>query len=288
MKILLLPNEKKEKAIQVARYIAKFLQKKGITPVLEDEKVSFFDSSMTPLSKVDPSSLSFLLSIGGDGTLLRNAHLFRHLEAPLLGVNLGNLGFMAAIVEQEIDAALLDLLENRFSIEERMVIEACAEGKTLFAMNDIVLHRGKNYSLIELSVSMGNTLVNTFVADGMIFATPTGSTAYTLAAGGPILHPSVAAIVMTPICPHTISNRPLVLPPHQTITVSYKSPYDPIDVRADGLSAIALPSHHTLTLVQGKTPVRLVHLDRHEYFSTLRSKLGWSGKLYSASMNHRG
>ena len=131
------------------------------------------------------------------------------IDAPILGINLGHLGFMADVPVQDIFPSLADLLAGKYRIDERIMLEAISpDGKILHAVNDIVLHRGVNYSLIELSMHLDNKPVNTFVADGIIISTPNGSTAYSLAAGGPIISPGLDAIVITPICPHTISNRP--------------------------------------------------------------------------------
>jgi len=126
------------------------------------------------------------------------------------------------------------------------------------------------------------TYINTFVADGIIIATPTGSTAYSLAAGGPIVAPALKAIVITPICPHTISNRPLVLAADRKIEIQYLSSYGPIDVRADGLETCSLKTQDKVLIHLSKQPFKLVNLHRHEYFSTLRKKLGWSGKMIQA------
>ncbi len=153
------------------------------------------------------------------------------------------------------------------------------EANELRAVNDIVIHRAQNYSLIELAIHVDGTYVNTFTADGIIIATPNGSTAYSLAAGGPILSPHLDAIVITPICPHTISNRPIVLTSDRKIEIQYISEYDPIDVRSDGLDAISMKSGETLTVNRSSRAFKRVNLNRHEYFSTLRTKLGWSGKL---------
>jgi NAD+ kinase len=218
--------------------------------------------------------------MGGDGTLLRIAHRFSYLDAPILGINLGHLGFMADVPVQDIFPSLTDLLEGAYRIDQRLGLEASNEqGKTLFGVNDIVFHRAKNYSLIELAIYLDGIYVNTFVADGMIFATPNGSTAYSLAAGGPILTPSLDAIVLTPICPHTISNRPLVLSPSHLIQVEYLSEFNPIEVRADGLEAFPMPSKSKVTIKRSSKTFKIVNLHRHEYFKTLRTKLNWSGKL---------
>ena len=277
MIIALFPNEKKAHSFEIGIGIREFLEKQGITVVAEDEKAKRIGAA--PLSSVDPKKIDFLIAMGGDGTLLRITHNFKYLDAPILGINLGHLGFMADVPVTDIYPSLTDLLNGKYTIEKRLTLTACSRDQELFAVNDIVLHRASNYSLIELSIQVDGVYINTFVADGIIIATPNGSTAYSLAAGGPILSPTLEALVITPICPHTISNRPIVLTADKTIEIEYLSPYDPIDVRADGLNALSLPSKESITVKQSEKTFKLVNLHRHEYFSTLRSKLGWSGKL---------
>jgi NAD+ kinase len=273
MIIALFPNEQKKHSLEVASQICRFLSEQGATVVAEDEKASKIGAS--PLSAVNLASIKFLISIGGDGTILRLCHSYGHLDALIVGINLGNLGFMADIPSSDIYPSLLDLLSGAYAIEKRLMLEA----GPLFAVNDIVIHRAQNHSLIELAIYIDSTYVNTFVADGIIIATPNGSTAYSLAAGGPILSPNLDAIVITPICPHTISNRPIVLTADQTIEIEYMSPYDPIDVRADGVSTLSLHSQEKLTVKRSPRTFNRATLPRHDYFSTLRTKLGWSGKL---------
>jgi NAD+ kinase len=277
MIIALFPNEKKESSFALSIEVRKFLENKGVTVVAEDEKASKVGAK--PLSSVDPKKVDFLIAMGGDGTLLRISHAFDYLEAPILGINLGHLGFMADVPVADIYSSLNDLLEKKYTIDQRVALQAQAGKEKLYAVNDIVLHRAQNYSLIELSIHVDGIYINTFVADGVILATPNGSTAYSLAAGGPILSPLLNAIVITPICPHTISNRPIVLTADHTIEIKYLSPYNPIDVRADGLSATTLEPDQSVIIERSPKPFKLINLHRHEYFATLRSKLGWSGKL---------
>lgn len=279
MLIALFPNEKKKHSFELALQIREFFAAKNIAIVAEDEKAERIGA--IPFSKTDPTEIRFLISMGGDGTLMRIAHRYAHLDAPILGINLGHLGFMADVPFNDVFDSLQDLLDGAFQIDERLALEATSRGKTLRAVNDIVIHRAKNYSLIELAIHLDGVYVNTFVADGVILATPNGSTAYSLAAGGPILSPGLEAMVLTPICPHTISNRPIVLMPHHKLTIQYLSSYNPIDVRADGLDALELPSREKIEIFRSQKPFRLINLKRHEYFSTLRTKLGWSGRLKS-------
>lgn len=273
MIIALFPNEQKANSFELANDIRKFLEGKGVTILAEDEKAAQIGAK--PLSLVKSEDIDFLIAMGGDGTLLRLTHRFQHIDAPILGINLGHLGFMADVPLGDLYPSLLDLLEGRFSVANRIALEAGG----LYAVNDIAIHRSKNYSLIELAIRVDGVDLNTFMADGVVVATPNGSTAYSLAAGGPILSPSLDAIVITPICPHTISNRPIVITADCSIEIEYLSPYEPVDVRADGINAISLSPNEILTVKRSRKNFKLVNLHRHEYFSTLRSKLGWSGKL---------
>ncbi len=277
MIIALFPNEKKAQSFPMSIEIKEFLEERGIKVVVEDEKAKKVGAP--PLSSVRPEDLDFLIAMGGDGTILRITHNFNYLNAPILGINLGHLGFMADVPATDVRESLEDLLNGTYTIENRLTLEAHSGNQRLYAVNDVVLHRASNYSLIELMLEIDGVYINTFVADGLIVATPNGSTAYSLAAGGPILSPNLDAVVITPICPHTISNRPIVLTPEKEISIQYLSPYDPIDVRADGLSAVPLPYQKKIRIHRSKKHFKLVHLQRHEYFSTLRTKLGWSGKL---------
>lgn len=277
MIIALFPNEQKKQSFGQATRIREFLEKQGVTVAAEDEKAAAIGAK--PLSTVDPKEIKFLIAMGGDGTILRISHHFSYLNAPILGINLGHLGYMADVPVSDIEASLKDLISGNFTIDHRLVLEASNGLKTLRAVNDVVIHRAKNHSLVELSIKVDDVYVNSFVADGIIIATPNGSTAYSLAAGGPILSPKLEALVITPICPHTISNRPIVLTADCKIEIQYLSEYDPVEVRSDGLDSILLSKGETLRVKKADQSFKLVSLPRHEYFSTLRTKLGWSGKL---------
>lgn len=281
MIIALFPNEQFKRSLELATGIREFLEKHKITVVAEDEKADSIGAK--PLSKVDPKEIKFLIVMGGDGTILRISHRFSHLDAPILGINLGHLGFMADVPVADIYPSLTDLLNGAFSIDNRLVLEGTDGKKVLRSVNDIVIHRATNHSLVELAISVDGVYVNTFVADGIIIATPNGSTAYSLAAGGPILSPDLDALVITPICPHTISNRPLVLSTNRQIEIKYVSKYDPVEIRADGLDSHLLSTGSIFKVKKSGQSFKLVNLFRHEYFSTLRKKLGWSGKLTSST-----
>lgn len=274
--IALFPNEKKVHSVALAKEIVQYLKEKGVKAVAEDEKALLLGA--LPLSSVDKNQLKALLAMGGDGTMLRIAHRYHHLQVPVFGVNLGHLGFMADVPVHDLFPSIDALLDGNFDIEERIMLKT--QGKSsLFAVNDIVLHRAHNFSLIELEIYIDGLYVNTFLADGVIVATPNGSTAYSLAAGGPILTPKVEAFVLTPICPHTISNRPLVIPATSQVEIRYKSPYAPIEVRADGLDTMPLAEGESVVIERHTSSFKLVNLQRRDFYATLRSKLSWSGKL---------
>lgn len=278
MIIALFPNTNKPSSKELSIEIRKFLSSRGVTVACEDEQAAAIGAK--PLSEFDPQNIQFLISMGGDGTILRLVHNYPHLEAPILGINLGHLGFMADVPIPEIYPSLEELLSGAYQIEERVVLEGeLADGERFFAVNDIVIHRSINPSLVELSIHLDGTYLNTFEADGIIFATPNGSTAYSLAAGGPILNPALEAVVITPISPHTISNRPIVLRIDQEIRVHYLSDYDPVEIRGDGLVSHKLKTGESLLIRRSPKQFRLVNLHRQDYFSTLRLKLRWSGKL---------
>lgn len=268
MKIALFGNLDREENKQVSKEIVLFFQKHSI-PVSVNE---------SPTQETD-----FLISLGGDGTMLRLVHHFPQYEIPILGINTGHLGFMADIPFSELSHGLEDLLKGEYRIEHRVVIE----GKACFAVNDIVIHRAHNPSLIDLAIHVDGKYLNTFSADGLIIATPNGSTAYSLAAGGPILTPELQALIITPICAHTISNRPIVLWPETKIEVEYLSPYESIEVTADGFSVGPLRKSEVFPVTKSRKSFRVVSLNRLDYYSTLRTKLAWAGQVRYSLLNHR-
>lgn len=278
MIIGLFPNELKPLSLKIAAEICQFLKDKGIQVVTEDQHTSVIGSK--PLSEVDMKQIDFRISLGGDGTILRLVHRHPTLEAPLLGINLGSLGFLADIPLDDIYASLQDLLEGHYTIQRRMMMEGyTSHAEACFAVNEMVIHRAQNPCLVDLAIYVDGLYLNTFSADGIILSTASGSTAYSLAAGGPILTPELQAFILTPICPHTISNRPIVLMPKKDIQVKYLSPLSPVEIAYDGISTFTLATHATFTVCASQKYFPLVSLARHDYFFTLREKLGWQGHL---------
>lgn len=280
MRFALFPNLQKPQTIELAKEILKYLQKRGIEVVVEEEKTHILNAP--PLTSVKADNIDFLISIGGDGTILRMIHRYPALQAPIIGINYGSLGFMAEITLQDIYAALEDVLEKKYAIQSRIVMQGTTEqGKTCFAVNDIVIHRAKNPCLVDLEITVGGVYLNTFSADGMIFCTPNGSTAYSLAAGGPIIAPDLHVFGITPICPHTISNRPIVINAKSELKIKYLNDYQPVEVAYDGFPIHDLSSGASLTIQISPRMFNIVLFDKHDFFATLRTKLNWTGKLKS-------
>jgi len=276
--IAIFPNTSKSQSKKLALGIVDFFNGKNITVVSDDKDAKIIGAK--PISKVKKDKIDFIISMGGDGTILRLAHRFFDSQIPILGINLGHLGFMADIPLDDVYPSLQDLIDKAYTIEKRVMIEGeSLDGDKAIAVNDFVIHRARNPSLVEIAIHINGTYLNTFEADGVILATPTGSTAYSLAAGGPILQPELPAFVLTPINPHTISNRPLVLPTNIELQIQYLSDYAPVEVIADGLETFKLKTGGGFRLRKSHQTFNLVNLHRRDYFTTLRTKLGWSGKL---------
>jgi NAD+ kinase len=278
MIIALFPNTSKAHSKSIAIGVCEFLIKNNVTVVAEDKQAE--EIGVITLSSVSPDSVDFIISMGGDGTILRLIHNYPELNAPILGINLGGLGFMADIPLDEIYPCLQNLLDGQFRIQNRVMMEGTAKKyERSIAVNDIVIHRAKNPCLVDLSIHVDGHYLNTFSADGIIIATPSGSTAYSLAAGGPIIAPELDAYVITPICPHTISNRPIVLLPEREIEIQYISEHDPVEVTFDGIPKYNISHLESIIINRSKKQFRLVNLLHQDYFATLRTKLGWTGKL---------
>ncbi len=278
MIVAIFPNTIHPEGHKLAGQTIDFFKKNKVQVVAEKKHAETF--SIDPLENLDPKSIDFIISMGGDGTILSLAHKYHDFDAAILGINLGHLGFMADVTVSDLLPSLQDFLDGLYTIENRIIVEGLSPKKEpSFAINDYVIHRAKNPSLIEISISVDDYYLNTFEADGIILSTPNGSTAYSLAAGGPIISPSLEGFVITPISPHTISNRPIVLTANNTIKMQYLSTYEPVEVIADGLEKFVLDTNESFIFKKSQKTFKLVNLNRRDYFSTLRKKLGWSGKL---------
>lgn len=216
--------------------------------------------------------------VGGDGTLLSAARQLADHRIPVLGVNLGRLGFLVDITPEDIHACLSAVLDGSYDEDARFLLSArVGSGPVSLALNDVVLHKWNIARMIEFETWIDGRFVYTQRSDGLIISTPTGSTAYALSGGGPLLTPDLAAVALVPICPHTLSNRPIVVGADSAIEISVCGNTDPADVRitCDGAVSLTIADGERLQVGRHPTPVRLLHPVGHDHFDVLRAKLGW-------------
>lgn len=239
------------------------------------------DETSAPLD--DPAALDAVLSLGGDGTFLRGARLLAGHPAPILGVNLGRLGFLTTCQASDLEAALASLATGDYEAEPRMALRACVvdaaglERGAWTALNDVVLHKGGFARMLRIAVDADDEAVATYAADGIVVSTPTGSTAYSLSAGGPIVVPTVESILLTAISAHTLAIRPLVLPPTARLTVRADDAEHEVLVTIDGQDGTTFAPGESLVVTRAPYPVLVVRLRGATFFARLRHKLGWGG-----------
>jgi NAD+ kinase len=227
--------------------------------------------------------LDALITLGGDGTLLRGARFLAGRQVPILGVNLGRLGFLTACGATEVDDAIRRLATGDYESERRMALEAwTGDGlhgpqKRWTALNDVVLHKGGFARVLQLRVVADGAFVARYSADGVVVSTPTGSTAYNLSAGGPVVVPTVESILLTPVSPHTLAMRPLVLPPTSELELQAVDGPDELLVTVDGQVGTTFAAGQTLHVRRAPAHVLVVRLPGSSFYGRLRQKLGWGG-----------
>lgn len=228
-----------------------------------------------------PSSCDILISLGGDGTILRVARLVAKQGTPILGVNLGKLGFLAEVSLDELDDCLTDILNQRYIIEDRMMLEAQTNGtrQVFYALNDVVVDKAGSSRVMDIETYVDREYLATFSGDGLIVSTPTGSTAYSLANGGPIVTPANTAMVISPMCPHTLTIRPVLVPDSCTIRLKIPSAPGKIHFTADGQQERFLTPPVEVVIKKAPFPARLVKRENSSYYDLLRRKLHWGSDI---------
>jgi len=225
--------------------------------------------------------VDLLLVFGGDGTILRVAREIAGSRTPILGINIGSLGFLTAVPAAELSRALKHVWEGEFNYESRILLQVngCGGGREIMqtALNDVVISRGIASRLIELDVRVDGELLTRYRCDGLIVSSPTGSTAYSLAAGGAVVFPTAEVLALTPVCPHTLSNRALIVPLTASIEVEVVSPMPATILSTDGQVVAELAAGDRLRIRRGRRTVRLMHLAGSSFCETLRRKLHWRG-----------
>jgi NAD+ kinase len=263
-------------ACQEALKIKDWLEKeKGVSVYWDEEEES--SKYEGPLS-AEP--LDLVVVLGGDGTLLKAARLYGHREAPILGVNLGGLGFLTEISLDELRLLMDGILQGDYQTENRMVLTAgiIREGEAhpvIPFLNDVVINKGAVARIIDLETSIGGQFLTSYRGDGLIVATPTGSTAYNLSAGGPILHPALKTILITPICPFTLTNRPIILQDDAVIDIRLGTKASEVWLTFDGQVGYPLNAEDVVRVQKAVKSVRLIKTPFKNYFEILRTKLKW-------------
>lgn len=266
---------------KVAPGLLTWLQERGVNTFCDSETAACIPSSCKVKAREEiPAIADLLIVLGGDGTLLAVARLLGDRNVPILPVNLGGLGFLTSVTLADLYPVLEQAIKGEARYSERVMLESrvLRQGKPIHcsrALNDAVLNKAALARIIDLELHVNGEFVNTFKADGLIVATPTGSTAYSLSAGGPIIYPIVSAFVITPICPHTLTNRPLVIPDSAKIEIGFAAGEAPIYLTVDGQVGVELQANDLVVLNAAPEKLRLVRPQGKSYFSVLRDKLKW-------------
>lgn len=262
--------------------ILQWLQRRGCQTLVEESVLENFGLSGYPgvTREEMPSRVDTIIVFGGDGTILSVARAIGDNNAPILAVNLGSLGFLTEVTLDELYEALERLLKGEHRIDERRLLDATVKrsdgsSASFHALNDVVITKGALARIIQLDAYIDEDFMATFLADGLIIATPTGSTAYSLAAGGPIVLPSLACTVVTPICPHTLTNRPLVFPPESEIRIILTSGED-VMLTVDGQQGVELAQEDEIVCTSSRLRIELIKPHNKSFFDVLREKLKWA------------
>lgn len=294
MKLGIIANIKKPKAVAAAKTFAALLQKRGLTYFFSDDLKRFLDSpekervlAIERLAEI----CDVLATFGGDGTILSTARQIGAAGKPILGINIGTLGFLAEVLMEEVEQTLDDLIAGRYTLIDRMALRITVERKylrrTFYALNDVVVDRGPTTKLIYIDARVNGRFLNSYRADGLIVATPTGSTAYSLSAGGPLLMPTMNALIVTPICPHSLSVRPIVLTDDCVVELSIRKEAEPVQINIDGQNQCQLLAKERLLVAKAEHSIKWISIGQRDFFAVLRSKLNWGSENNSSTSDSK-
>jgi NAD+ kinase len=283
-KIYIYENASKPQAIQCAEYAARKLLKMDVECYAKDEFLEKIDPELAKqFHRIKENELEriidVLISFGGDGTMLSAANLLLKLNIPIMGVNVGKLGFLAEYSIADLDKALIDLVEGNFRIVERSVLEANVKDSIYYALNDMVVEKRGSSRMITISAYTNEHYIGDYRGDGLIVTTPTGSTAYSLSCGGPILSPSAKVICLTPIAPHSLTYRSLVLPDTNEIDLVVFSPTGEANFVADGRTTVQIFNNETIHIKKSDYVVKLIKPVNSTYYDLLRKKFLWAANV---------
>jgi len=269
---------------EVVRDLTQWLRAQGCELHMDRDTAELIGETTSCAQEEIPSRSELVIVLGGDGTLLNVARIVHPHDTPILGVNLGTLGFLTETTTQDLYPTLQSILRGECKVEHRMLLNASLwRNKTKLhefnVLNDVVINKGALARILNLTALVDDQPMTSYRADGLIIATPTGSTAYSLSAGGPIIHPSIHALVLSPICPFALTNSPIVVPDTSRIKVQLTKRYEDEDVRItlDGQMGCIMQSEDILEVKKAEVSVKLVQAPGKNYYQTLRKKLHWGG-----------
>ncbi|MCF7855794.1 MAG: NAD(+)/NADH kinase [Candidatus Pacebacteria bacterium] len=275
-------NTGKPRAPEVLRRIVSKPGELGMR-VIVDAQTSILNPELETVGeKGFAGEVDAVIALGGDGTLLRAIHSLREAGIPVMGVNIGGLGFLTSVSEGEIDQAMECLADDHIEVSTNpiMVADVQRDGVSIdsyHALNEVVVARGPASRMVQLDLHVSGKAVTTYSCDGILVATPVGSTGYSLSSGGPILVPGTPALVITPICPHTLGSRPMVVPESSEIEISTRSAGQELLLATDGQTAQPLRAGDTVRISRSAHSAQLLHLPGHSFYALLRQKLHWRG-----------
>ncbi len=281
--VSIVPNTTKAGWLELTGRLLDALKARGVRVAMPPEVVAEHGLAGKPLDeRAALGEAEMVFSLGGDGTILSTIRRVGNHSVPVLGVNIGGFGFLAEFRVEVLFESLDRLLDGEYEVSERMMLEATLEregqaAETHAALNDVVIDAGTLARMLRLRVSVREQHLAGYEADGLIVATPTGSTAYSLSAGGPIVHPDLQAILVTPICPHTLTNRPVLLPAEETVTVELDEDRGGAGLTVDGQVGTKLGARDIVRISKSVDTVRLVTNPKRSYLEILRDKLRWGG-----------
>ncbi len=268
-------------AIEILEPLLQWLKNRGIETFIDKDSASILSREGYPSHEI-PDKVDMVIVLGGDGTMLSVARLVGEKEIPILGVNLGTLGFLTEINKDELYSSMELILKGRCFIETRLMLKAEVQRrdeKVLehHVLNDVVINKSALARIIDIETYVDESYVTTFKADGLIVSTPTGSTAYNLSAGGPIIYPSLDCIILTPICPHTLTNRPIVLSDDVTVKSILRSETEDVFLTMDGQVGFSLKKDDVIKITKAPFRTKIIIPCERDYFHILRTKLKWGG-----------
>lgn len=247
-----------------------------IKKIMVDSNITIFKDS-NDLHDIKYNKLDFIISLGGDGTLLGTAREVAKYNLPILGVNIGNLGFLTEVVSTEFPYAIKNINEGRFKVEERVIlnckVENDEEQKEHIGLNDIVVSKGTLARMAKYEIYIDDKYYSSFTADGVIVSTPTGSTAYSLSAGGPIMYPTLKLMSITPICPHSLGVRTMVIDGNSKVNIAIKRKFESVFLTVDGQQSFELKEKDKIEVTMSNLKCKLIKLDNYDYFDILRKKI---------------